>query len=255
VIADAFRDTRPMCRSSSSATARLAGQGSMERVVERRGRLARPGDTVLLAPAAPPWTCSPTTATRDAFAAAVRRRTATEHERPTGRRDGTTATPSAAAPAGRRTARARAGTPPLRDALDRPLTSYYLLLGASALLLTIGLIMVLSASSVYSFEHTTATPTPSSSAAAVGGDRPPVRLVASGCRTRWSAARWLGIVVAVVLLALTRRSASTSTATRTGWRSARSDPAVRDRQARDRAVGRARLRQQGPPARHAAPDA
>ena len=41
----------------------------------------------------------------------------------------------------------------LREALDRPLTSYYLLLGASALLLTIGLIMVLSASSVYSFEQ------------------------------------------------------------------------------------------------------
>jgi len=39
----------------------------------------------------------------------------------------------------------------LRHALDRPLTSYYLLLGASALLLTIGLIMVLSASSVYSY--------------------------------------------------------------------------------------------------------
>lgn len=38
-----------------------------------------------------------------------------------------------------------------RHALDRPLTSYYLLLGASALLLTIGLIMVLSASSVSSF--------------------------------------------------------------------------------------------------------
>ena len=29
----------------------------------------------------------------------------------------------------------------LRDALDRPLSSYYLLVGASALLLTIGLIM------------------------------------------------------------------------------------------------------------------
>ncbi len=39
----------------------------------------------------------------------------------------------------------------LREALDRPLTTYYLLLGASSLLLTIGLIMVLSASSVYSF--------------------------------------------------------------------------------------------------------
>ena len=41
----------------------------------------------------------------------------------------------------------------LHDALARPLTSYYLLLGASALLLTIGLIMVFSASSVYSFEN------------------------------------------------------------------------------------------------------
>jgi cell division protein FtsW len=42
----------------------------------------------------------------------------------------------------------------LRSALDRPLTAYYLLVGASALLLTIGLIMVLSASSVYSYEQT-----------------------------------------------------------------------------------------------------
>jgi cell division protein FtsW len=44
-------------------------------------------------------------------------------------------------------------TAALRSALDRPLTAYYLLLGASALLLTIGLIMVFSASSVYAFTH------------------------------------------------------------------------------------------------------
>ena len=57
-----------------------------------------------------------------------------------------------AAPARRRRfAGLRTWTSVLRHALDRPLTSYYLLLGASALLLTIGLIMVLSASSVYSF--------------------------------------------------------------------------------------------------------
>ena len=37
------------------------------------------------------------------------------------------------------------------QALDRPLTSYYLLMGASTLLLTIGLMEVLSASSVYSY--------------------------------------------------------------------------------------------------------
>lgn len=38
-----------------------------------------------------------------------------------------------------------------REALDRPLASYYLLLGASALLLTIGVIMVASASSVRAY--------------------------------------------------------------------------------------------------------
>lgn len=42
----------------------------------------------------------------------------------------------------------------VREALDRPLTTYYLLLGATALLLTIGVIMVLSASSVRSFQQT-----------------------------------------------------------------------------------------------------
>ncbi len=42
----------------------------------------------------------------------------------------------------------------LRDALARPLTSYYLILGAAGLLLTIGLIMVLSSSSVRSYEMT-----------------------------------------------------------------------------------------------------
>ncbi|MBM9460479.1 putative lipid II flippase FtsW [Nocardioides sp. zg-536] len=42
----------------------------------------------------------------------------------------------------------------VQDALGRPLTTYYLLLGATALLLTIGLIMVLSASSVASFRQT-----------------------------------------------------------------------------------------------------
>jgi hypothetical protein len=44
-----------------------------------------------------------------------------------------------------------AGWRSVREALDKPLACYYLLLGSSALLLTIGLIMVLSASSVRSF--------------------------------------------------------------------------------------------------------
>ena len=45
----------------------------------------------------------------------------------------------------------RAAYAAVQHALDRPLTSYYLLLGSAALLLTMGMIMVLSASSVYSF--------------------------------------------------------------------------------------------------------
>jgi cell division protein FtsW len=39
----------------------------------------------------------------------------------------------------------------LRESFDRPLTSYYLLLGSVGLLLTLGLIMVLSSSSVWSY--------------------------------------------------------------------------------------------------------
>ncbi|UMG92106.1 putative lipid II flippase FtsW [Nocardioides sp. TF02-7] len=45
-------------------------------------------------------------------------------------------------------------TAALRDALARPLTTYYLLLGSVALLLTIGLLMVLSASSVEAYRQT-----------------------------------------------------------------------------------------------------
>lgn len=41
----------------------------------------------------------------------------------------------------------------VQEALARPLTSYYLLLGATALLLVIGLIMVMSASSVYAYKY------------------------------------------------------------------------------------------------------
>ncbi len=93
----------------------------------------------------------------------------------------------------------------LRDALSRPLTSYYLLLGASALLLTIGLIMVLSASSVYSFEQH-------------DGDsysivKRQLMWVAIGLPCAWIASRlpyqairqisWVAILVSVVLLALT----------------------------------------------------
>jgi cell division protein FtsW len=94
-----------------------------------------------------------------------------------------------------------------RQALDRPLTSYYLLLGATALLLTIGLIMVLSASSVYSFEvHD------GDSYAIV---KRQLLWVAIGVPCAWIASRlpyqairhisWLAIIVSVVLLGLTAK--------------------------------------------------
>jgi cell division protein FtsW len=94
----------------------------------------------------------------------------------------------------------------VREALDRPLTSYYLLLGASALLLTIGVIMVLSASSVYSYEQNDGD-----SYAVV---KRQLVWVAIGIPCAWIASRlpqstvrrfaWLGVGVSIVLLLLLR---------------------------------------------------
>jgi cell division protein FtsW len=47
----------------------------------------------------------------------------------------------------------RARQQALREVLRRPLSTYYLLLGSSAMLVGIGLLMVLSASSIYSYKH------------------------------------------------------------------------------------------------------
>ena len=107
----------------------------------------------------------------------------------------------------------------VRHALDRPLTSYYLLLGASALLLTIGLIMVLSASSVYSFkEHD------GDSYAIV---KRQLMWVVLGIPCAWIASRlpyqairrlsWVGILVAVVLLTLTQTPLGTTVNGNTNW--------------------------------------
>jgi cell division protein FtsW len=109
-------------------------------------------------------------------------------------------------PSGRRV-RALSWWSALRSALDRPLTSYYLLLGASAMLLTVGLIMVLSASSVHSFEvHD------GDSYAIV---KRQLMWVAIGIPCAWVASRlpyrairqisWLAIMVSVVLLGLTAK--------------------------------------------------
>lgn len=92
-----------------------------------------------------------------------------------------------------------------RHALDRPLTAYYLLLGASALLLTIGLVMVLSASSVYSYrqnDNSYAVVTRQLMWVVIGI---PCAFIASrlpyGLLRRFA---WLGLAVAIVLLGLTQ---------------------------------------------------
>jgi cell division protein FtsW len=120
----------------------------------------------------------------------------------------TTADPGVGSAAGSPERRSRLGWfASSRQALDRPLTSYYLLLGATALLLTIGLIMVLSASSVYSYEvHD------GDSYAIV---KRQLLWVAIGVPCAWIASRlpyqairqisWVAIVVSVVLLALTAK--------------------------------------------------
>jgi cell division protein FtsW len=106
-----------------------------------------------------------------------------------------------------------------RQALDRPLTSYYLLLGASSLLLTIGLIMVLSASSVLSYElHNgnsyfyflrqltwVGLALPCAFVAA----RMPHRVL------RWFA--WPGLVVSLVLIFLTNTSLGMTVNGNTNW--------------------------------------
>ena len=106
-----------------------------------------------------------------------------------------------------------------RHALDRPLTAYYLLLGASALLLTIGLIMVLSASSVYSYEQHDGD-----SYAIV---KRQLLWVAIGVPCAWIASRlpfglvrqvsWVGILLAVVLLGLTQTPLGTTVNGNTNW--------------------------------------
>ena len=94
-----------------------------------------------------------------------------------------------------------------RRALDRPLTAYYLLLGSTALLLTIGLMEVLSASSVLSYrEYGTSyhyflrqlTWVLLALPVAFAATRVPHRLL------RWLA--WPGLLGSTALLALTQTS-------------------------------------------------
>ncbi|HET6152478.1 MAG TPA: putative lipid II flippase FtsW [Marmoricola sp.] len=96
----------------------------------------------------------------------------------------------------------------VRDYLDRPLTPYYLLLGATAMLLGIGLIMVLSASSVESFKEHHGN--------SYYVETKQLMWVLIGLPCAWTATRlplkvlrfsaWPMLAVAVVLLALTQTS-------------------------------------------------
>lgn len=106
----------------------------------------------------------------------------------------------------------------LRHALDRPLTSYYLLLGASALLLTVGLVMVMSASSVYSYRES------GDSYAIV---RRQLLWVVLGIPLAFVASRmpqrvlrrfaWLGLLASTVLLALTQTGLGLTRNGQTNW--------------------------------------
>ncbi len=95
----------------------------------------------------------------------------------------------------------------VRRTMERPLTSYYLLLGASTMLLAIGLMMVLSSSSVYSYRvH--------DSSYFIFIKQ--LTWVLIGVPAAWLASRmnrkflrllaWPAVLVAVVLLALTQTS-------------------------------------------------
>lgn len=106
----------------------------------------------------------------------------------------------------------------MRRSLDRPLTVYYLLLGSSVLLMLIGLVMVLSASSVYAFRVT--------------GDsytvvRRQVMWAAVGVVAALIASRmpvhvlrrltWFGLPLVMVLLALTQTPLGVEVNGNTNW--------------------------------------
>lgn len=95
----------------------------------------------------------------------------------------------------------------LRHGLERPLTSYYLLLGATTMLLAIGLMMVLSASSVYSFRLFESSYTIFLRQLTWVAIALPAALLASRIPRRWlRVLAWPALLVSIVLLALTQTS-------------------------------------------------
>ncbi|SDR70503.1 cell division-specific peptidoglycan biosynthesis regulator FtsW [Nocardioides scoriae] len=101
--------------------------------------------------------------------------------------------------------RGRART--VRHALERPLTSYYLLLGGTTMLLAIGLMMVLSASSVYSFKaHDSSYYIFLKQLTWVAIGLPAAFVASRFNRRLLRLLAWPAVIIAVVLLALTQTS-------------------------------------------------
>jgi cell division protein FtsW len=100
-----------------------------------------------------------------------------------------------------------AWTASVRQSLDRPLTSYYLLVGAAGLLLVIGLLMVLSSSSVWSYEESGNSYATFLKQLLWVVIAAPCVLVAVRLPHRFlRALAWPALLVSVVLLALTQTS-------------------------------------------------
>lgn len=106
----------------------------------------------------------------------------------------------------------------VREALDRPLTAYYLLLGATGLLLTIGLIMVLSASSVYAYRVTGNSYFIVEKQVMWVAIGLPVAFVASRVPRKWLRnLTWPMMTVAVILLGLTQTPMGVRVNGNTNW--------------------------------------
>ena len=95
----------------------------------------------------------------------------------------------------------------VRRTMERPLTSYYLILGGSTLLLAIGLMMVLSASSVYSFRlHDSSYYIFLKQLTWVAIGLPAAWLASRMNRRLLRMLAWPAVIAAVALLALTQTS-------------------------------------------------
>ena len=192
-----FPDTRRMSRVVDLSE---TDTGVMDRVVREAARLAQPGDVVLLAPAAASMDMFTNYGARgDAFEEAVRRHAGGTRGAGV---SATTADDERGRPAASRT-RPGVRSLPVIGKLESPLTTYYLILGATSTLVVFGLIMVFSASSVEALLADEALlhglPAPARSSRSSARSRP---AFASRLDVRWwKRLAFPVIVVSILLLA------------------------------------------------------